>query len=54
MQIDFSAAFDRVNNQDILYSLCSVETLCWRFCVAFTDTVSVKPITTRYGGWLSE
>ena len=24
MQIDFSAAFDRVNNQGILYRLCSV------------------------------
>ena len=24
MQIDFSAAFDRVNHQDILYMLCSV------------------------------
>ena len=24
VQIDFSAAFDRVNNQDILYRLCSV------------------------------
>ena len=26
----------------------------WRFCVDYTDTVSVKPITARYGGWLSE
>ena len=24
MQIDFSAAFDRVNHQGILYKLCSV------------------------------
>ena len=27
VQIDFSAAFDRVNHQDILYWLCSVGTL---------------------------
>ena len=25
MQIDFSAAFDRVNHQGILYRLCSVD-----------------------------
>ena len=25
-----------------------------RFCVVYTDTVSVKPITARYGGWLPE
>ena len=23
-------------------------------CVVYTDAVSVKPITARYGGWLSE
>ena len=35
VQIDLSAAFDRVNHQNILYS----------FCVVYTDRVSVKPIT---------
>ena len=50
MQIDFSAAFDRVNHQDVFYSPCGY----WRFCVVYTDTVSVKPITAHYGGWLSE
>ena len=52
MQIDFSAAFDWVNHQGILY----IALLCghWRFCVVYTDTVSVKPITARYGGWLTE
>ena len=29
--------------------------LCgWRLFVVYTDTLSVKPITARYGGWLSE
>ena len=39
VQIDFCAAFDRVN-QGIL---CRY----WKFCVVYTDTVSVKPITAR-------
>ena len=47
VKIDFSAAFDRVNNQSILYKLFSFR--YWRFCVVYTDTVSVKPITARYG-----
>ena len=50
MQINFSAAFDRVNHQGILYRLGSVG-IC-RFCVVYTDTVSLKPITACYGGWL--
>ena len=35
---------------------CKVNLLCgyWRFCVVYTDKVSVKPIRARYGGWLSE
>ena len=33
MQIDFSAAFDRVNHQGILHRLCS---RYWRFCVVHT------------------
>ena len=51
VQIDFSAAFERVNHQSILYYL-----LCgyWRFGVVYIDTVSIKPMTARYGGWLSE
>ena len=49
VQIDFSAAFDSVNHQGILYKLCSVGV-----GVVYADTVSVKPITARYGGWLSE
>ena len=48
VQIDFSAAFDSFNHQDILYRLCSV-------CVAgsvlsILTTVSLKSITARYGG----
>ena len=53
VQIDISAAFDRVNHLGILYKLCSV---CgyWRFCPVYVDIVSIKPITASYGGWLSK
>ena len=50
-QIDFSAAFDRVNHRGILYWLCSVGI---GGSVLSSDTVSVKPITARYRGCLSE
>ena len=53
VQIDFSAAFDRVNHYGILYRLCSVG-IGGTLYVVYTDTVSVKPITARYGLWLSE
>ena len=33
VQIDLSAAIDRVNHQDILYALCGY----WRFCVFYID-----------------
>ena len=49
VQIDFSAAFDRVNHQGILYGLCSV---CIGGSVMSIRTQSVKMITARYGGWL--
>ena len=49
VQIDFSAAFDGVNHLGILYRLWSVGI----GDSVFTDTVSAKPITERYGGWLS-
>ena len=52
VQIDFSAAFDMVNRQGILYKLCSVG--YWRFCVVHIDTVSIKSITARYVGRLGE
>ena len=51
-QIDFSVTFDRVNHQAILYIyalLCGY----WMFCVVYIGTVSIEPITVRYGGWLS-
>ena len=51
VQIDFSAAYDRVNHQDILYRLCCVGI---GSSVLSILSVSVKPITARYGGWLSE
>ena len=51
MQIDFSAAFDRVNHEGNLYRLCSVGIGC---SVLSILTVSVKLITARYGRWLSE
>ena len=51
VQIDFSAAFHKVNHLGILYALpCGY----WRFCTVCIDTVSVKPITASYGGWLSK
>ena len=47
VQIDFSAAFDRVNHQGILYKLCSV--CIGGFCVVYIDTVSIRSITASYG-----
>ena len=49
MQIVFISAFDRVNQQGILYRLCSVDI---GGSVSSILTVSVKPMTARYGGWL--
>ena len=51
LQIDFSASFDRVNHLGILYKLCSVG--IGGFVLSIL-TVSIKPITACYGGWLSE
>ena len=51
VQIDFSVAFDRVNHLGIIYKLCSVGI---GGSVLSILTVSIKPITARYGGWLSE
>ena len=51
VQVDFSAAFNGVNHQGILYKLSSVS-IYWRFCVVYIVTVSIKPITARYDGWL--
>ena len=52
IQINFSAAFDRVNHRafTINSALWVLEVLC---CL-YIDTVSVKPITEHYDGWLSE
>ena len=54
VQIDFSAAYDRVDHPGILYKLGSVVLEVQRFCVVYTDKVSVKPITAHYGRWLLE
>ena len=51
VQIDFSAAFDRVNHLGILCKLCSVGI---GGSVLSILTVSIKPITASYGGWLSK
>ena len=58
VQIDFSAAFDRVNHQlqpsaplMVNHLLCSVGIGCSGFSIL---TVSITLITGRYGGWLSE
>ena len=50
VQIDFSAAIDWVNNLAILFTLCSVGI---GGSVLSILTVSIKPITARYGEWLS-
>ena len=39
MQIDFSAAFDRVNHQGILYRLCSVD-IGWSVLSILTQFLS--------------
>ena len=51
IQIDFCADFDWVNRQSNLYKLCSVRIggSAWSIL-----TVSIKHITARYGGWLSD
>ena len=51
VQVDFSAAFDRVNHLSILYKLCSVVI---GGSVLSILTVSIEPITASYGGWLSK
>ena len=49
--IVFSAAFDRVNHQGILDKLCPVGIGGSVLCIL---TISIKPITARYGGWVME
>ena len=51
MQIDFSAAFDRVHHQGILYWLCSVG-IGGSVLFIFTPFLSYR--SPRYGGWLLE
>ena len=50
MQIDFSAAFYRVNHLGILYNLCSVGI---GGSVLSILTQFLSNIRARYGGWLS-
>ena len=52
MQIDFSAAFDRVNHLGILHKLCSVG--IGGSVLSILTEFPFKPITTSYGGWLSK
>ena len=52
VHIDFSAAFDRVNHQGILYKLCSV--CIGGSVLSILTEFSTKPITARYDGWLLE
>ena len=49
VQIDFSAAFDRVHHRGILYKLCSVGI---GSSVLSIFRVCIKSITARYGGQL--
>ena len=50
-QIDISAVFVRVNHHGILYKPCSVAI---GSSVLSIFAVSIKSITARHGGWLSE
>ena len=47
MQTDFNAAVDKINHQGILYKICSLHYMYWRFCVCI-DTVSIKLIAAHY------
>ena len=49
IQIDFSAAFDRVNHQGIMYKLCSVGIGGSVLSIIYIGTVSIRSITARYG-----
>ena len=51
VQIDFSAAFDRVNHLGILYKLCSVG-IGGSVLSQFLSNQS--QFTASYGGWLSK
>ena len=51
VQNDFSATFDRVNHQGILYKFCSVSI---GSSVLFILTLSIKSTTALYGGGLWE
>ena len=55
VQIYFSAAFDRATI-GALEEKSSISSSLWALevCGICSDTVSVKPIAARYGGWLSE
>ena len=52
VQIDFSAAFDKVNH--LVHSLLALLCGYSRFCPVYIDTVSITPIIASYGGWLSK
>ena len=45
---------DRVNHLGILYKLCSGGVGGFVLSILTQTTVSIKPITARYGGWLSK
>ena len=53
MQIDFSAAFDRVNHLGILYMLCSVG-IGGSVLSILTEFLSNRSQQVMDGGWLSE
>ena len=51
VQIDFSADFDKVNHQGIVYKFCFVGVIG---SVLSILTVSIKSITAHYGEWQLE
>ena len=53
VQIDFSAAYERVNHLGILYKLCSVG-IGGSVLSILTQFLSNKWITTRYNGLVSQ
>ena len=54
VQIDFSAAFDRVDHQGILYKLCYEGIGGSVVLSVLTQFLPKRSITGCYGGWLFE
>ena len=54
VQIEFNAAFDRVDHQGILYKLCYVGIGGSVVLSVLTQFLPKRSVTRCYGGWLLE